>query len=196
MNQLIREHYKMVEAGLFLAQGFGLYQRRDPADHVEPPPPELSPKISVQLILPVVTEVLRPIHASAPFGATLTMENGQLDLFGHAPSSFTYRIPANVNVVRGGFGFAPTAYAATNPTPTDGAEFSIHWKSPEGASRVLFQRLLRPRENAGDRSVQSFRLDLPAGANAEIEFRISPGPTGNPTCDWTFWRELRLENSH
>ncbi len=194
----IRKNYRVVEASRFLQQGYRLYRRLQPgetADEAGAMPP-LPAAVAAKLTLGTLTNPLVPLTASAPHGADRLMADGRVKYFAHAPAVLTYRIPAGATALHGGFGIEPAAYAPENKGPTDGAEFAIIWHPPGGKEQVLLRRLLRPREEPGDRPIQSFRVPLPAGATGgELELAITPGPAGNAASDWTFWIDLALENS-
>lgn len=134
-------------------------------------------------------------RGSVPYGSDLSLSEGRLEYFAHAPSSLVYRPAPAARTLRGSFGLRPSAYDASNQHPTDGAEFVVKWKPRDGSERVLFRRLLKPVEQAADRGLQSFQVPLPAGAEGELEFVTGPGPQDNSACDWTYWSDLMLENS-
>jgi 4-amino-4-deoxy-L-arabinose transferase-like glycosyltransferase len=155
-------------------------------------PPEKLPAFA----MPCVTSVMTPLAIRAPFGPTAGWEDGHLVFFAHAPSTLSYPLAAYAVRVRGRFGFRPGAFAADNPTPTDGAEFLVIWVAPGEERRILFQRLLQPTTHPEDRPLQSFTAALPPrAAGGRIEFVITPGPVGNNACDWTYWADLAIETS-
>lgn len=135
------------------------------------------------------------VRGHAPFGAQLSQIEGELEYYVHAPARLVYRPADGATKLRGSFGFYGGAYAPENASSTDGAEFIVLWRAPDGRELILFQRRLNPRENPADRGLQEFTVPL-AGIGGELEFVITPGPAGNSACDWTYWRNLRLENSH
>lgn len=136
------------------------------------------------------------VRGQAPFGAQLSQVEGKLEYYVHAPARLVYRPADGATVLRGSFGFYDGAYAPENASPTDGAEFIVLWHARDGREHTLFHRRLNPRENPTDRGLQEFTVHLAADAAGELEFVTSPGPVGNSSSDWTYWRDLRLENSH
>lgn len=119
-----------------------------------------------------------------PFPVTYQMVEGvNLGLM-HAPSRMFVRVPTLAKTVSGHFGLMPAA--AEEPGATDGAIFRIVLRSGD-ASRVLLEKKLDPVAVPAERSVQEYRLELPAGrdANAELVYEIEPG--GNEAKDWTCW---------
>lgn len=197
LRDFIGAHYRVVESGQFVPQGFRLFQLRRADESAEAPPamPELPPAVSATLALGVLGQPTAPVQASAPHGAGFSMVDGRAEYFAHAPSRLVYRIPAGATRLRGGFGIKTAAYTADNPAPTDGAEFIIRWRSAAGEEKTLWHRLLRPREEAADRGGQSFRVELPAGAGGEMILLIEPGPADNAASDWTYWSDLILETT-
>lgn len=195
LRDFIRRHYRVVEAGQFVPQGYRLFQRRDPAEPAENPagPLELPAEIAATLPLGTLAAGLTPVRASAPLGTHVAMTDGRLEYFAHAPALLAYRLPAGGGALRGGYGIRPGAYAPENQGPTDGAEFIIRWRPAAGGEQVLLRRLLRPREEPADRGLHSFRVSLPPGPG-EVELAITTGPADNSASDWTFWTDLMLEN--
>ncbi len=136
-----------------------------------------------------------PLYVSAPFGATVTRDNGMVEYFAHAPSTIAYPLAAGTSSVTGRIGFRPGAYASDNKSPTDGAEFSIDLVRPDGVRHNLFRRLLRPRENEAERGPQPFAATVPPDARGRLEFVISPGPHDSSASDWTYWADLVFTTS-
>jgi 4-amino-4-deoxy-L-arabinose transferase-like glycosyltransferase len=192
----IQRRYRAVESGQFVPQGFRLFQQLAPGEQAGAAnPADLPDEVLSTLKLGTAGSGLNPVRARAPNGANVSMVEGRLEYFAHSPSLLVYQIPAGATALRGGFGLKPGAYAAENKGSTDGAEFVIRWRPTGGNDRILFHRLLRPREEISDRGVQSFRVELPAnGHGGELELVISPGPADNPASDWTFWTDLTLES--
>jgi 4-amino-4-deoxy-L-arabinose transferase-like glycosyltransferase len=195
LRDFVHRHYRVVEAGQFVPQGYRLFQRRGPGETAETPagPTELPAEVASTLRLGALAASLAPVRASVPHRFSVSMVDGRLEYFVHAPSALTYRLDPGGGALRGGFGLMPAAYAVENNSPTDGAEFIIRWRPAAGGEQVLLRRLLRPREIPADRGVHSFRVNLPPGPG-EVELAITAGPTDNPASDWTFWTDLMWEN--
>jgi 4-amino-4-deoxy-L-arabinose transferase-like glycosyltransferase len=198
LHAFVRQHYRLEAPHQFVPQGFRLYQLREPDDAVEPlKDPPLSPEITSSLKLGTLGTPLVPVFASARHGVDVSVVDGRLEYFLHAPSTLVYRISPLASALQGGFGIKPGAYATDNPAPTDGAEFIIRWQPDGGAGRVLWRRLLQPREQPADRGSHSFRITLPPHRGGELVLEINSGPFDNTaTSDWTFWSGLMLENYH
>jgi hypothetical protein len=113
-------------------------------------------------------------------------------LMAHAPSIIAFPERSGARWVSGGFGLLEGAY--TNPaSATDGAGFSITHVAASGVRTVLLERLLRPRDEPGDRGLQRFRVELPPGPAGTLELAITAGPHGSNAFDWTYWNGLMLE---
>lgn len=193
----VRDRYRVVEPQVFVPTGFQLYELKSaPAgDRIEPAMPPLPASTLAQLAVGTLGAPLVPLRASAPNGTNVSMVDGHLEYFAHAPSSIVYRLGPAATGLRGGFGIQAGAYAPDNKGSTDGAEFVIRWR-PDGApAQVLLRRLLRPREEAIDRPLQSFHVRIPPHHGGELELEINPGPLDNNASDWTFWTDLALENN-
>ena len=134
------------------------------------------------------------VRGRVPFGADLSLTQGHLEYFAHAPASLVYRPAPGSTHLRGGFGLREGAYAPSNRSPSDGAAFIIRWRGADGQERELFRRLLQPLGTPADRGLHEFRVSVPPG-EGELEFVTDPGPTGNSACDWTYWSDLQLEKS-
>ncbi|MDB6115249.1 MAG: hypothetical protein JWQ62_2194, partial [Lacunisphaera sp.] len=115
------------------------------------------------------------VRGHAPFGAQLSQVDGKLEYYAHAPASLVYRAPGGAGILQGSFGIYDGAYAPENKSPTDGVEFLVRWRNPDGREEILFRRLLRPREVEADRKLQTFQAPVPRGTG-ELEFVTSPGP--------------------
>jgi 4-amino-4-deoxy-L-arabinose transferase-like glycosyltransferase len=156
-------------------------------------PPEQLPSFA----LACVTSTVTPLSVRTPFAPTANWEGEHHVFFAHAFSVLSYPLIDGVARVRGGFSIRPGAYAPDNPAPTDGAEFRVEWVMPNEERRILFRRLLQPRNHPDDRPLQFFTADLPPHAQGgRLEFVITPGPADNAACDWTYWADLQIETSH
>ena len=158
------------------------------------PPPPSPPERLAAFRIPRVLDAVVPLSVRAPFRPTAQNEGEAKVYFAHASSELVYPLDGAGRLLRGGFGLRPAAFAADNPSATDGASFRITLIASDDTRTVLFDRLLRPREVEADRSVQRFALALPPHpAGSRLVFAIGPGPTDNGSCDWTFWSDLSID---
>jgi hypothetical protein len=133
-----------------------------------------------------------PLTAHAAIPLIAVNVDGTPMVQAHAPSEIALQIPRGSTRVVGRFAFQRTAY--TNGNATDGAEFSIVWKSGE-EERVVFKRYLDPLHKSADRGVQTFSAelgDLPRGGT--LLLRTDPGPAHDSSWDWTCWSDVAVGN--
>jgi len=75
---------------------------------------------------------------------------------------------------------------------TDGVAFHVVCET--GGERVeLFQRLLRPREAAGDRGMQQFSVAVDAAAGSVLALVADCGPQHDGAWDWSYWTGIRIQ---
>lgn len=133
-----------------------------------------------------------PLAAHAHIPIIAVNVDGTPMIQAHAPSEIALQIPRNSTRVVGRFAYQRSAY--TNGAATDGADFSVVWKSGD-EERVLFKRYLDPVRAAADRGVQTFlaKLEgLPPGGT--ILLRVDPGPAHDTSWDWTCWSDVAVGN--
>lgn len=156
-------------------------------------PPEQLPSYA----LACVTSAVTPLSVRTPYPATAHWDGEHHVFFAHAFSVLSYPLIDGALRVRGAFGIQPGAYAPDNPAPTDGAEFRVEWVTPNEERRILFRRLLQPRNHPDDRPLQFFTTDLPPHTTGgRLEFVITPGPADDYSSDWTYWADLEIATSH
>ena len=79
---------------------------------------------------------------------------------------------------------------------TDGAEFIVELQRANQPSEVLFRRWLQPKTVAADRGAQTFDVPLSAaGPGARLTLRTTAGPHNDPSWDWTYVGEIRLQRA-
>jgi hypothetical protein len=133
-----------------------------------------------------------PLTAHAAIPVIAVNVDGTPMIQAHAPSEIALQIPKGSTRVVGRFAFQRTAY--TNGAATDGAEFSVVWKSGE-EEHILLKRYLDPLHVPGDRGVQTFSAelgDLPRGGT--LLLRTDPGPAHDSSWDWTCWSDVAVGN--
>jgi hypothetical protein len=112
-------------------------------------------------------------------------------LIAHAPSELHFAIPTGASRLHAGFAMDPGSYSKENQT--DGVEVEIYEQETDGLRRRLYQRLLRPATEPGDRGPQTVELtglNVPDGI---LVLRVSPGPAGNAAYDWFYWTSITID---
>lgn len=134
---------------------------------------------------------VQSIAANAPNGFALMDEGGSDVTFAHAPSELTFSVPAGLSRLEGAFGLLRRAYR--DGGSTDGARFTIEWREPAGASTLVLDRVLHPRDEGADQGDQPFAVKLGSGQGGTLILRTAPAPGGRVDFTWCYWRNLRLD---
>jgi hypothetical protein len=75
---------------------------------------------------------------------------------------------------------------------TDGVVFRIAEVHADRSKRVVFERLLNPRDREGDRGIQVLDLDIDLAAGSELLFETTPGPARQYSRDWAGWGKIDI----
>lgn len=118
-----------------------------------------------------------------------TEVDGEASIILHAPSEMSFDIPPGSTVARGKFGLMAGSY--TGDGNSNGAEFVIQWSNGQEQA-ILFRRTLDPKQQEGDRGLQSFMVDLSQFQGGRLYLRILPGPFGDNSWDWTVWSDIEI----
>lgn len=119
-----------------------------------------------------------------------------VDFFGtpgmlvHAAGKVVLPIPGGATSFSGFFGLLPGAY--TGEGKTDGVEFSIDAQDKSGRPRRIFDRLVRPLTQAGDRGRLSFKIGVNSINERKLILTTGVGPTGRNNWDWSVWSDCRF----
>jgi hypothetical protein len=132
----------------------------------------------------------RPIRATALNDFTQSSVDDLKVLNAHAISEIVFELPSHARRITGSYGIADAAYERAGMS--DGVEFVIIQRSPEGVERTLFQRFLNPHAVAADRGRQVLDVPLTPPGTGELFFRTLPGPNNNASYDWCYWGQLKI----
>jgi hypothetical protein len=130
-----------------------------------------------------------PASATALYPVAIIAEGDKEVVLAHAPSAIEFNVDFPAKRISGKFGLSQKSY--TPPNATDGAEFILEWKGSDGRTVILFNRLLKPLTEIGDRGMQPFDVALPQGGGRLI-LRITPGPDNNVSFDWAYWTDVNF----
>lgn len=146
--------------------------------------------------IPLIEGNVEALRIRAQFGARVDINDGVSTFAMHAPALLTYALPADTIRISGRFGLSEGAYAADNPSPSDGAEFIIRHVSGQDSPTEYFRRLIEPLRNSEDVGEQAFNIDIPSTNDGDtIELEITNGPAGDGSSDWTYWSDIKLQTS-
>ena len=65
--------------------------------------------------------------------------------------------------------------------------------NPDGSRQQVYDRLLNPMDNLGDRGFQRIALEVEVAEGSELLFETGPGPRGNYTRDWASWGPITIK---
>jgi len=155
-----------------------------------------SPAQQSDFAIPLIAQSTPALGIQARFGARLALDHGRRMFAMHAPAIVEYAVPTGAVVLRGSLGLEAGAYAPENPHPSDGAEFIVRLQRANGTNTILFRRTIQPQLRPGDAGDQNFRVEIPSNAPGDrLILKITSGPVGDGSSDWTYWRDLIFETS-
>lgn len=118
-------------------------------------------------------------------------ENGRLLLGAHPDSELVFRVPEGARTIEIEFGIMEGAHTGVTGR-TDGVQFTITEHHTDGSTVKLFDRLLDPANRPEDRGIQALTLPCQPASGSELRFTTGPGPHGNFSFDWAFWRKIEI----
>lgn len=134
----------------------------------------------------------QPERYQVPFGLTFGFRpDGSLAFDAHAPSRLWFHVPPGTTQLSIEFGISEDAYLRTGDR-TDGVEFTVVARAPDGKDRTLFSRILDPVRWEKDRATQRANLPVSLAPETELIFETRPGPSGSNAFDWSYWKEINL----
>jgi hypothetical protein len=134
-----------------------------------------------------------PVRSEATFDYSCAEGDGGLFFSMHPVTRLWFRPPARHCRLETTYLIYAGAYEGKAlGTGTDGVQFAVVELRRDGGRRVLFERLLDPARQEGDRGVQRLTLDLELDAEAELLIETTAGPTGNWAFDWAALGPLTL----
>jgi hypothetical protein len=108
-----------------------------------------------------------------------------------APSEIAFAIAPGRHSVHAKFGVQPNAW---ENECTDGAGFSIVTRDASGAERVLFHRVIDKNAPGGHDRPHDVDVAFDADRATKLFLRTDGGPSGDISCDWTYWTEVRISD--
>jgi hypothetical protein len=108
-----------------------------------------------------------------------------------APSEIAFAIAPGRHSVHAKFGVQPNAW---ENECTDGAGFSIVARDASGAERVLFHRVIDKNAPGGHDRPHDVDVAFDADRATKLFLRTDGGPSGDISCDWTYWTEVRISD--
>jgi len=132
---------------------------------------------------------MRVLPYERKFSYDLINGNYHWNFLAHSPSKGNFVLPKNAHRINIGFGIKRGAY--NGEATTDGAEFRLILRSPDGTVQHFWSRYLNPINETLDRGPQRASIVLPAFEdNTEIFVETLPGNTD--AWDWTYFYDLEI----
>ena len=110
-----------------------------------------------------------------------------------SPAKLVYPYVSGMSSLIFTYGLDEHAYDPARGTGSDGIEIVVEFEHPDLRLERLFDRLMDPRNNPGDRGPQTTRVKLPLENSGRIIVRVGPGPKSNTAFDWAYLGDLRAQ---
>jgi hypothetical protein len=132
----------------------------------------------------------RPTQYDFAHGLELSTLDGMEVLGAHPDAALWVTPPAGATGIEWQFEIYGPAYQ-NKAACTDGVEFIVVEKTPDGATREIYRRLLDPASVEADRGLQTVQIAYtPSRAGAELVFMTRPN--GHYAFDWAYWRKIEV----
>lgn len=137
----------------------------------------------------------QPVQFFSDFGLG-SVHFGDREYFNAHPTLRLYfEVPAGEHTVDFEGAIIEWAYEEKVPygDRTDGVEFNVYEEQSNGERRVIFSRLLNPRDNADDRGVQAMTATFTLERDARVVISTSPGPQNSVARDWAMLGKIEIK---
>jgi hypothetical protein len=132
----------------------------------------------------------KPSHYDFAMGLSLSPVDG-FDVIGAHPDATLWITPQkNAAEISWEFALYQAAYEKDGGR-TDGVDFIIVEKRPEGTEREIYRRTLDPVGLVADRGLQSVSLPYHPAPGARLVFMTRPHNTYS--YDWAYWRKIEIK---
>jgi hypothetical protein len=134
-----------------------------------------------------------PVRVYATFGIEAEGVPGSLFYNAHPDSKLWFKVESGRRHIAARFRIVEAAWKdVPKPDSTDGVLFRISEVRADASTRVVFERLLKPRDQAADRGVQDVNVDVDLAAGSELLFETTPGPAKQYARDWASWGKIEI----
>jgi hypothetical protein len=132
-----------------------------------------------------------PVAVDAGTAGSVHIDGRDLFML-NSPGSLIFRLQGTEKKLRFSAGLLPGAY--TQGGNSDGVEFIVDLRTPDGQVSRIAQRLLNPRDNGADRGDRPFEVALPpVPPGTKLILTASPGPAGSDAWDWSYLESLSIQ---
>lgn len=131
-----------------------------------------------------------PLWSRGPFPVNFYHLDNHPVLGTQSPTELWFQPPPGSRSIEGVTGMMPASY--TDPNRTPGTLVQVLEETPDGARRVLFERLLTPVNEPGDRGdiPFSYRQDEPF--TGRLIFAHYTVPSGDISYSWGYWKRIDI----
>jgi len=146
-------------------------------------------RVSFRLMSP------QPVRFFSSFGPGLASRLGRDWYNGHPDTRLCFALSAGHHHLSAEFLMDAATYdpALSQQEMTDGVNFDVNLILPDGSRRLLFSRILNPRDRPEDRGPQAISLDFELMQDGEVELFIGPGPNGQNGRDWALLGPVQID---
>jgi hypothetical protein len=130
-----------------------------------------------------------PYQVEFQYGLSWLDRGSSTVLSAHPDSDLWLHPPPEAGRISWSFGIMPGAYEPEGKT--NGVEFIVEGELPDGTSRLVYRRVLDPRENPRDRGEQYETIPYVPRPGEALHF--STRPNGNSAFDWAYWTRIMVK---
>ena len=132
-----------------------------------------------------------PVAVEAATAGSIEFEGRDLFML-NSPGSLVFLLQGTEKKLVFSAGLLPGAY--TGGGNSDGVEFIVELRTPDGQVNPIVRRRLNPRDNTADRGDRPFEVALPpVPPGTKLVLTASPGPAGNDAWDWSYIESLSIQ---
>lgn len=136
-----------------------------------------------------------PYDVTSPHPRINMRESGKRILIVCAPGTMRFHLSPGRHHLTAQFGIMKDCYNKRQVSPTDGVEFVAVLERGKGRDS-LFRRFLNPMKIPGDRGILDLGpVSFTTTKKAQLLLLTLPGPRGDSSCDWSFWRSVKITSS-
>jgi hypothetical protein len=133
-----------------------------------------------------------PERVFMTFSLSTNMDYGRPFLDAHPDTRLWFPVTPGHHEITTEYVIREGAYTGVPESDaTDGVEFTIYEELADGDRRIVFNRLLKPFNEAADRGVQTLRLNTDIAPGSKLMFQTSSG--GKYQRDWAMWGPIVIK---
>jgi hypothetical protein len=131
-----------------------------------------------------------PLWWRGPFPINFLDVDGLPAISTQAPTEFYFQPPPGSNSLEAVTGMMASSY--TGPSRTPGVLLQVSEEAPDGTRRILFERLLTPLTQPGDRGDVTISYRQAAPFTGRLVFGHYAVPSGDISYAWSYWKRISI----